>query len=346
MTRRAPRGASRRAACTPPSCSACARPRATSAPSCRCTQPRSSRWTSAAMTWSSRAPRPGRTPCMCDDDAVHVSYCHNPFRYAWNDREQTLARRRDPVTRAFLRGAFSRWRQWDRTRRPAHRPLRVQLGHHPGPRPGVLRARVQHRLSPGGHQPLRPRRRWATTTCSISELMPHKRIDIAVAAFNRLRLPLIVIGDGPEAGRLQPGRGAHGAVRRPRARPRGRAARQLGAGAHRHRGRGVRHRVRGEPGGRAARDRPARRRLAGDDHRRRDRAASGPGAPKLWPRPCSPSTTRRSTRPRACAAPRALTATTSPPECWPRSRPRSTDATDRPGPGALAAALDPDRAAR
>src|SRR2546421_10276075 len=47
---------------------------------------------------------------LCDEQAVHVSYCHNPFRYAWNDRDQTLARRRDPVTRAFLRGAFSRWR--------------------------------------------------------------------------------------------------------------------------------------------------------------------------------------------------------------------------------------------
>ena len=42
-----------------------------------------------------------------------MSYCHNPFRYAWNDRERTLARRRDPITRAFLRSVFRRWRQWD-----------------------------------------------------------------------------------------------------------------------------------------------------------------------------------------------------------------------------------------
>ena len=32
----------------------------------------------------------------------------------------------------------------------------------------------------------------------LSELMPHKRIDVAVQAFNRLRLPLVVAGDGPE----------------------------------------------------------------------------------------------------------------------------------------------------
>jgi glycosyltransferase involved in cell wall biosynthesis len=37
----------------------------------------------------------------------------------------------------------------------------------------------------------------------VSELMPHKRIDVAIEAFNRLRLPLIVIGDGPLARSLR-----------------------------------------------------------------------------------------------------------------------------------------------
>src|SRR5919202_175484 len=50
---------------------------------------------------------------ICDEGAVHVSYCHNPFRYAWNDRDRTLAARRDPVSRAVLRSLFHRWRQWD-----------------------------------------------------------------------------------------------------------------------------------------------------------------------------------------------------------------------------------------
>ena len=30
------------------------------------------------------------------EGAVHVCYCYNPFRYAWNDRERTLASRREP----------------------------------------------------------------------------------------------------------------------------------------------------------------------------------------------------------------------------------------------------------
>src|SRR3954447_4467426 len=41
--------------------------------------------------------------------AVHVCYCHNPFRYAWSEREATLAAR-NPLTRPALRGLLSRWR--------------------------------------------------------------------------------------------------------------------------------------------------------------------------------------------------------------------------------------------
>jgi glycosyltransferase involved in cell wall biosynthesis len=37
----------------------------------------------------------------------------------------------------------------------------------------------------------------------VSELMPHKEIDVAIEAFNELRLPLIVIGDGPDFRRLR-----------------------------------------------------------------------------------------------------------------------------------------------
>jgi hypothetical protein len=49
---------------------------------------------------------------IADADAVHLCYCHNPFRYAWNAREATLAKY-DPVRRAALGFVFQRWRQWD-----------------------------------------------------------------------------------------------------------------------------------------------------------------------------------------------------------------------------------------
>jgi glycosyltransferase involved in cell wall biosynthesis len=139
---------------------------------------------------------------LCDEHTVHVSYCHNPFRYAWNDRDQTLARTRNPISRTFLRGAFRRWRQWDwiaaqRTdryvanSRTTQARIRAYFGREASVvYPPVNTARFS-RGPVGDHYVV------------VSELMPHKRIDEAVAAFNALGRPLIVIGDGPDARRLR-----------------------------------------------------------------------------------------------------------------------------------------------
>src|SRR3954453_16611819 len=54
---------------------------------------------------------------LVDAGTIHVSYCHNPFRYAWSEREATLAARA-PGARTGLRVLLSRWRQWDRLAAP------------------------------------------------------------------------------------------------------------------------------------------------------------------------------------------------------------------------------------
>jgi glycosyltransferase involved in cell wall biosynthesis len=133
---------------------------------------------------------------LCDEHTVHVSYCHNPFRYAWNEREQTLSRRRNPVTRAFLGGAFRRWRQWDwiaaqRTDRyiANSRATQARIRAYFGRGSTVVHPPVDtERFTPGVV---------ADHYVMVGELMAHKQIDVAIAAFNRLRLPLIIIGDGP-----------------------------------------------------------------------------------------------------------------------------------------------------
>ena len=138
---------------------------------------------------------------LCDERTIHVSYCHNPFRYAWNDRQRTLSRV-DPLTRACLRRAFGRWRQWDwiaaqRTNRYVanSRTTQARIRAYFGREAAIVHPPVETaRFSPGpvgGHYVV------------LSELMAHKEIDVAVEAFNRLRLPLIVIGDGPDYRRLR-----------------------------------------------------------------------------------------------------------------------------------------------
>jgi len=140
---------------------------------------------------------------ICDVDTVHVSYCHNPFRYAWNDRDRTLAQRFDPVSRAALRHLFRRWRQWDwiaaqRVDRYLANSRATQRRIHSyfGRDSTVVYPPVDTDRFAPVDQP-------GESYLVLSELMRHKRIDIAVEAFNKLRLPLTVAGDGPEARRLR-----------------------------------------------------------------------------------------------------------------------------------------------
>jgi glycosyltransferase involved in cell wall biosynthesis len=139
---------------------------------------------------------------LCDEHTVHVDYCHNPFRYAWNDRDRTLAARRDPVSRAVLRSLFHRWRQWDW--------IAAQRVDGYVANSNTTRRRIQayfNRESRVVHPPVETGRFSPGTVADhylvLSELMPHKRIDIAVEAFTRMRLPLVVAGDGPDYRRLR-----------------------------------------------------------------------------------------------------------------------------------------------
>jgi glycosyltransferase involved in cell wall biosynthesis len=139
---------------------------------------------------------------IVDEHAVHLCYCHNPFRYVWNAREGTLADR-GPVTRAALRVLFNRWRQWDWIaaqrvdRYVANSDItRRRIKRYYGRDSAVLYPPVDvERFGPAG--PV------GDYYLVVSELMPHKRIHIAIEAFNQLGRPLVVVGDGPDARRLR-----------------------------------------------------------------------------------------------------------------------------------------------
>jgi glycosyltransferase involved in cell wall biosynthesis len=136
-----------------------------------------------------------------DETAVHVCYCHNPFRYAWNARDETLARR-DPVSRAALRVIFQRWRQWDWI---AAQRVDAYVANS-----ATTRLRIERFFNRDAeilHPPVQTSRFRPGTVGDayvvLSELVPHKHIDVAVRAFNRLGRPLLVVGDGPDERRLR-----------------------------------------------------------------------------------------------------------------------------------------------
>jgi glycosyltransferase involved in cell wall biosynthesis len=118
-------------------------------------------------------------------------------------REVTL-RARHPLVRPALRVLLNRWRQWDwiaaqrvdryvaNSRLTASR-IRRYLGRESTVlHPPVETARFRVAPPPrDGHYVI------------VGELMAHKRVDVAIRAFNALRRPLVVVGDGPEHRRLR-----------------------------------------------------------------------------------------------------------------------------------------------
>jgi glycosyltransferase involved in cell wall biosynthesis len=138
---------------------------------------------------------------LVDPGAVHVCYCHNPFRYAWSEREATLAAR-NFLTRPALRALLSRWRQWDWI---AAQRVDVYVANS-----GITAARIRRyfgREATVLHPPVELARFAPGPVGAhylvLAELMAHKRIDVAIRAFNALGRPLVVVGDGPEWRRLK-----------------------------------------------------------------------------------------------------------------------------------------------
>ena len=138
-------------------------------------------------------------------DQLHVSYVHTPVRYAW-DQMHAYLERSALVRRGF--GPLIRWqlhvlRQWDQ--------LSAQRVDHLIANSRFTARRIRQfwgRESEVIHPPVAVERfRWDVPRedfyLCLCRLVPYKRVDLVVQAFNRLGLPLLVVGDGPERNRLQ-----------------------------------------------------------------------------------------------------------------------------------------------
>lgn len=138
-------------------------------------------------------------------DQLHISYVHTPIRYGWDLQWQYLEQAglqrglKSGLTRLILHylrlwdvstvnrvdcfvanSRFIARRIWKTYRRPArviYPPVAVQ------------RFRCD-----------RPREAFYLT---VSRFVPYKRVDLTVAAFTQLGLPLVVIGEGEERQRLE-----------------------------------------------------------------------------------------------------------------------------------------------
>lgn len=142
-----------------------------------------------------------------DPDAVHVCLCHVPFRYAWWERDAGLAMM--PGALRPLGGlVLDRIRKWDleASRRGTHylsvgRLSQRYIREFWGIDAPIVRQPVElARFTPASE-----REGYALV---VGELVRHKRIDEALEAARRAKVPIKVVGDGADAPRLKAEYGA------------------------------------------------------------------------------------------------------------------------------------------
>lgn len=139
---------------------------------------------------------------------THICYCHSPTHYYWRHYDQYMRRPGfgvfDPLARLGLRLLVGPLRRWDlkASKRPDYfiansthiqRDIKTYYGRDSEVIfPPIDIARFKN--TPEGKR---------QGFVAFGRLAPAKRIDIAVAACTQLRLPLKVIGDGPDYPRLK-----------------------------------------------------------------------------------------------------------------------------------------------
>jgi glycosyltransferase involved in cell wall biosynthesis len=134
------------------------------------------------------------------DGALHICYCHNPPRFLWQPEDYFRTR---PAMRKVLEPALARLRRLDLE---AARRVDVYIANS-----ATVASRIRAtygREAEVIHPPVDVARYELTSERSgrflvVSRLLPYKRIDLAVETATRAGLPLDVIGDGPERGRLR-----------------------------------------------------------------------------------------------------------------------------------------------
>jgi glycosyltransferase involved in cell wall biosynthesis len=135
-------------------------------------------------------------------DALHICYCHSPMRYLW-DHYHDYQRSAGRVVRAATPALFHRLRQWDVT--SAARVDEIVANSN------FIRRRIRRawgREASVVHPPVpvdefRPANDIADSFLWVGQMTHYKRADLALDAFNRLGLPLVMVGTGDMEGQLR-----------------------------------------------------------------------------------------------------------------------------------------------
>ena len=127
--------------------------------------------------------------------ALHLCYCHSPMRYLW-DHYHLYRRDANPLARAAMPILYHQLRQWDVS--SSARVDKIAANSQ------FVRDRVRkcwRREAEVIHPPVEtalftPSSEVGDHYLWVGQMVPYKRPDLAVEAFNKTGLPLLMVGDG------------------------------------------------------------------------------------------------------------------------------------------------------
>jgi glycosyltransferase involved in cell wall biosynthesis len=140
---------------------------------------------------------------IANPNARHICYCHTPMRYLWDLYPQYLNEwTRSPLKRAAIRYFTPRLRQWDlRTAKGVTEFVANSEN---------VRGRIRRIYDRGSTVVYPPVAIESFRSeppddyfLMVSELVPYKRVDLAVRVFSRNGRQLRIAGDGPEYANLK-----------------------------------------------------------------------------------------------------------------------------------------------
>ena len=138
-------------------------------------------------------------------EQIHISYVCTPMRYAWHLQDDYLHLHHldKPLIGAAARLTLSLLRRWDRES-ASRADYLLAISHWTAQKIQQAWGRESHVIYPpvDVERFLRAKER-EDFYVHVSRLVPYKMTAEIIHAFNELRLPLVVVGDGPEMPNLQ-----------------------------------------------------------------------------------------------------------------------------------------------
>ena len=127
--------------------------------------------------------------------AIHLCYCYTPMRYLWEFEEEYFGRF-PRIIRWLIKFYFNWLRKWDVENCRSVTSF-ITISKNTGNKISRRYDRESKVIYPPVEVPERRTPKNGTYFLVVSALVPYKRVDIAIEAFNQLDMPLKIVGNGP-----------------------------------------------------------------------------------------------------------------------------------------------------